>query len=293
MQFFDQYDFFDFRIFDMNFNIIFDNNFLKDHWIREIPLRHAHDTWELYFIQSGSIDVDFDNRINTYHAGTYTLLPPGVDHCIVKASEDAIHSSIRLSYSAEQTNTIEISIDKLLRDCAFREIAASEKSTDTFIKLKSIYKSYKEAHENKIWRYQELTAVCHLFMSTLLETLSQVGTLTIGKMTSKKDVTPMIIEFFMLYLSDSSITLTRLAESLNYSVTQTNRILKQKFGKSFRELVNDNQLRKAKYYLSRTDFSISKISEILGFKKSKYFNSFFKRAEGITPTQYRKLQLNK
>ena len=96
----------------------------------------------------------------------------------------------------------------------------------------------------------------------------------------------------MLYLSDSDITLTRLAESLNYSVAQTNRILQQKFGKSFRQLVNDNQIRKAKYYLLRTDFSIGKISEILVFKKSKYFNSFFKRTEGITPTQYRKIKLN-
>ena len=43
MQFFEQYDFFNFRIFDMNFNMIFDNNFLKDHWLREVPLRHTHD----------------------------------------------------------------------------------------------------------------------------------------------------------------------------------------------------------------------------------------------------------
>ena len=290
MQFFEQYDFFNFRIFDMNFNMIFDNNFLKDHWLREVPLRHTHDTWELYFIQRGSIDVDFDNQIRTYRAGTYTILPPGVDHCIIRASDDAKHSSIRLSYTAEQTNTIETSIDKLMHDCAYREITASEKSIDAFNKVKSTCKSYKEAHDNKIWLYQELTAACHLLMSTLLETLSHVGTLTLGKMTSKKNLTPMIIEFFMLYLSDGDITLTRLAESLNYSVAQTNRILQQKFGKSFRELVNDNQIRKAKYYLLRTDFSIGKISEILGFKKSKYFNSFFKRTEGVTPTQYRKIK---
>ncbi len=288
MQFFEQYDFFNFRIFDMNFNMIFNNDFLKDYLWKKVPLRHSHDTWELYFVQSGSIDVDLNNEIKTYHEGCYTLLPPGVDHCIVSASENAKHCSVRLSYTIEQTNTIETSIDKLLRDCAFKEVSASEKSLDAFMRLRSTFKSYKEAHENKIWLYQELTAACHLFMTTLLETLSAVGTLTFGKMTSKKNLSPMIIEFFMLYFSDSDITLTRLAESLNYSVSQTNRILKQKFGKSFRELVRDNQIRKAKYYLTRTDFSISMISEILGFHKSKYFNSFFKNAEGITPTQYRK-----
>ena len=288
MHFFETYDFFNFNLFNMNFSAIFDKNFIHENWITFAPTTpHSHETWELYFVKSGAVLIDCCHKEITISSNQAAIIPPEIDHFIIRTENDASFGSIRFCFSVLENDKIGFSINEMIEKIALTPIDCDK---ETSLELDTLRRLYKEYYIQKnLWFYPKLTAQSMVFFSSILETVSKTDVLVSSSgFNTKKDISPMIIEFFMLYASDDSITINDLAENLNYSVSQTNRILNQKFGKSFRTLMKETRIKKAKYYLLRTDFSIQKISEILGFKETKNFNKSFKETVGVTPTAYRK-----
>ena len=290
MHFFETYDFFNFNLFNINFSAIFDKNFVHENWIKYAPTTpHSHETWELYFVKSGMVLMDCRHEKIAVGAGQSVVIPPETDHFIVSTEDDASFGSIRFCFSILENDKIGISINELLEKSALIPIGCEKEIIAEFDHLRHLYNDYSEQQDKKLWLYPKVTAQAMVFFASILETISKTeAPVSNSGFNTKKDISPMIIEFFMLYASDDSITINNLAENLNYSVSQTNRILNQKFGKSFRTLMRETRIKKAKYYLTRTDFSIQKISDILGFKEPKNFNKSFKETVGITPTVYRK-----
>lgn len=287
-QFFKHYDFINFSVLDSRFLLIFDENFTQKSTFEGVPLRHSHEVWEIYFITSGEIEVDVRNELRIYHAGTYTFIPPNTDHCIVRVYGDVSYASIRMSYTVDSGNSIETWINELFLRNALEELKASDETLSCFARLQMLYRAYKESNDGRIWSYLDLTSQSMQFISCILRGISDRAHFAYGKLITQNNLSPVIIEFFMSYLLENDMTITDLAQNLDYSLSQTHRLLKQKFGKTFRELVNESRMQKAEYYLLRTDYPIGQIARLLNFKDAKYFNSFFKREAGITPYRFRK-----
>lgn len=85
-----------------------------------------------------------------------------------------------------------------------------------------------------------------------------------------------------------SLTLARLAEMLNLSVRQTQRLLQKSFGKTFSQKLSEARMAEASQLLLNTDASITEISEKLGFSSIEYFSSFFRKFMNCSPRDYRK-----
>lgn len=290
MHFFETYDFFNFNLFNINFSAIFDKNFIHENWVKFAPTTpHSHETWELYYVKSGAVIMDCRHEHIKISADQTVIIPPDNDHFIANVEKDSSFGSIRFCFSVLENDNIGVFIGDMLEKIVLTPIDCPKQTVSEFDTLKELYKEYFEHQDKKLWLYPKLTAQSMIFFSSILETVSKTkAPVSNSGFNIKKDISPMIIEFFMLYASDDSITINDLAESLNYSVSQTNRILNQNFGKSFRALMKETRIKKAKHYLTRTDFSIQKISEILGFKETKNFNKSFKETVGVTPTVYRK-----
>ena len=290
MHFFETYDFFNFNLFNINFSAIFDKNFIYDNWMRFAPTTpHSHETWELYFVKTGAIYMNLQQKQVSVVAGQSIIIPPEAEHCIIETQDDVSFGSIRFCFSIPENDKIGVSISEMLERISTIPFTCKKEITADFDLLRQMFKDYSEKSDEKLWLYPRITAQAMVFFSCIMETISKTAyPVTYPGFNDKRDISPMIIEFFMLYASDDTITITDLAKNLNYSVSQTNRILNQRFGKSFRTLMKETRIKKAKYYLTHTDFSIQKISEILGFKESKNFNKSFKETVGVTPTMYRK-----
>jgi len=72
---------------------------------------------------------------------------------------------------------------------------------------------------------------------------------------------------------------------MNYSYLSA--YISRKTGKHFSEHLNDTRIRHAKELLSVTNFSISYISETIGYADQSYFGKVFKKQVGMTPLQFR------
>lgn len=79
------------------------------------------------------------------------------------------------------------------------------------------------------------------------------------------------------------------ASLLNITPNHLNKSVKSATGKSATKWIEETILLEAKYLLYQTTLSVSEIAMQVGHEDHSYFSRFFKKQEGITPVQYRKL----
>jgi AraC-like DNA-binding protein len=53
----------------------------------------------------------------------------------------------------------------------------------------------------------------------------------------------------------------------------------------------DCRIREGKRLLAETDLSLSQIANILGFSSASYFSQSFRKSEGISPIEFRKMRV--
>lgn len=89
---------------------------------------------------------------------------------------------------------------------------------------------------------------------------------------------------------DPEITLDRLAESLNIMPRDLSSLINRHFGINFYEFINRYRIEAAKQMLKSEIYKSTTITDIyleVGFNSKSVFYTFFKKLEGITPTQCR------
>ncbi|PIF59095.1 AraC family transcriptional regulator [Flavobacterium sp. 2] len=79
------------------------------------------------------------------------------------------------------------------------------------------------------------------------------------------------------------------ASLLNVTPNHLNKSVKTVTGKSAAKWIDETILLEAKYLLFQTTLSVSEIAIQVGHEDQSYFSRFFKKHEGITPIQYRKM----
>ncbi len=77
------------------------------------------------------------------------------------------------------------------------------------------------------------------------------------------------------------------AEKLNISTRKLTAVCQAKSGKSAKKIINERILTGAKRLMTYTSLPLKEITDLLGFKDVGYFCRFFKKASGMTPTQYK------
>jgi AraC-like DNA-binding protein len=89
---------------------------------------------------------------------------------------------------------------------------------------------------------------------------------------------------------EPDITLDSLAEALNIMPRDLSMLINRHFGINYYEFINRYRIEEAKRMLTSTEYINTTITDIylrVGFNSKSVFYTFFKKIEGITPTQFR------
>ena len=78
---------------------------------------------------------------------------------------------------------------------------------------------------------------------------------------------------------------------MGLSVSRIEHIFKETTGMSIKQYHIKLRMNKARYLLKRTDLSISKIAETIGYTDSLYFSKLFKKHVGCSPKKYREMNV--
>lgn len=117
----------------------------------------------------------------------------------------------------------------------------------------------------------------------------------IAKLKSISSTHPLILEIVndvSTYLY-TSLSLSDIADRIGYSKEYLCRIFKSQTGKNLHQYILASKVTEAQSMLRYTNYSISEISENLGFSSTSHFHRTFRSLTGITPHTYRLLPPNK
>lgn len=89
---------------------------------------------------------------------------------------------------------------------------------------------------------------------------------------------------------EENVTRTTLAQLVHFSPEYVGKAFKKKMGVSINDYVNKLRIEKAKNMLVSTNYKVIDIAMMVGFENIPYFSSVFKKYEGVSPAEYKKMQ---
>ena len=98
-----------------------------------------------------------------------------------------------------------------------------------------------------------------------------------------QDVTRVLSENY----SDAGLDLRQVAGKLSVSPTRLSWILNRQVNISFRQMLRQIRIEKAKRLLATHRLSVKEVARRVGFSDSHYFSRTFKELTGSNPTQYK------
>ncbi len=98
-----------------------------------------------------------------------------------------------------------------------------------------------------------------------------------------------ILQYIHLHYSQP-LTLTILAEHLNWNPSYLSHIFKRQIGRSFIEYLHELRIGMASSLLLTTKLTVSEIALEVGFDNFRTFSRVFKEQKGVSPKEFRLLQ---
>ncbi len=101
------------------------------------------------------------------------------------------------------------------------------------------------------------------------------------------------VDFIESHYMEEEISLNTVANVANVSANHFSALFSQNMGQTFIEYLTSLRMNKAKELLRCTGMRSSEIAGEIGYKDAHYFSYLFKKTQGMTPSDYRKVREDK
>ena len=263
----------------------FDNMAL--HFGRDMRL-HRHDGfYQLFFLDEGEISLMQGVRGSiVVDAPMFVLFPPSVPHAF---------------FTRDDTHGHAVTVSKTLLDPLFSCMTAG--SSDQVRASAGHYPLQGHDHDLQILhRYFALiadeAATALPGQREVLENLIRAMFIFVFRYMfqapAESSQVPGDAGLFIRYntLIDSNYrshwTVHQYASALGISYTRLKKLCQAHIRKSPKSLIFDKLMTEAEHLLTFTDYTVSEISDHLGFKDASYFSRFFMRMTHTTPSVWRR-----
>jgi AraC-like DNA-binding protein len=131
--------------------------------------------------------------------------------------------------------------------------------------------------------------VIRAYLVTLLSEVNKIYKKTfIKRLNNAQKITNRFKEV-LFESSKKKMSVAEYASLLNITPNHLNKIIKNTTGKSPSEWITEAIITEAKILLYQTNLTISEIAVATGVLDQSYFSRIFKKHEGITPGEFRKM----
>lgn len=273
--------------FDMNMNKCV---YLTKHNRYTPPFTHTHTFFEIIYVLAGNCLHNIYENSYIMQKGDLCIISPSVKHSIFADGNSlVINILIRRSniedifFNALRDQNI---ISDFLVNSIYQKNYAAylifHTSNDKDIK-EQILEMYLEQYENETFSDRIISNMLMIFFIKLVRKYKK--TAETSSASPSDDASARLLH----YIVDNfrTVTLNELSDKLNYSVPYCSKYIKEVTGQSFFQLVKKVRFQKAENYLTTTNFSVQKISVLLGYENPENFIRAFKKEYGISPSKYR------
>ena len=241
---------------------------------------HTHKYTELFYITGGDGQFQIDDEQFLVRSHQLVIVNPNIIHT-------------ELSYEARPLEYIVLGIEGL--EVSVPETNEARYCVYTFSTENDVLNCMQNILQEMQNQQPQHSTVCQAYMDILTVQLMRNASFS----TSQAPAQPLKnrqCAFVRRYIDThykEPLTLDLLAAEANVNKYYLSHIYKQTYGISPINYMIDCRIREGKRLLADTDLSLSQIAGILGFSSPSYFSQSFRKAEGISPAEYRKANLQK
>lgn len=252
--------------------------------------RHRHNYLEMMIVLGGSITHLLDDAEITLGVGDVILLNKHIPHAIRKAERGDIGVNIIMSDDLAAAVTPELS--GTVFSALFRENAKTDGAPRYLHFTTGKDKRYKNLIENLLFELTDPTpdhGIMEKTVTLFLCALSRLPELCLGGNLPKNPEEKRLLEINS-YIKNNfrTATLSELGRRLYLSVPYLSKFIKAHTGRSFKELVVEVRMERARELIFDTDMPIGEIIRAVGYENESYFHREFKHRFGMTPLAMRR-----
>ncbi len=265
-------------------------NIIYEHFHRSIPSHsHGSDSYEIHYISEGYGKAKINDTYYDLKPNTLFITGPHIKHSQVPSPDDPMHEYcvyLKIKPSRKKVSSMqEDSIAHIFQQYPFWI------GTDTQ-NIRGIMQQLFYELDNQFLGYKEnVQALLSQLVISVVRNCKDIRKSTLHFSVSDLiDTKPVLIEEYFLY-EYKTLSLETLAKRLGLSTRQTERYLKDYYGKTFVQKRTESKMSTAALLLSDPSRNISSIADELGYSSVEHFSNAFKRYYNVSPSIYRKTQL--
>ena len=103
--------------------------------------------------------------------------------------------------------------------------------------------------------------------------------------SEEQNVIMTVLRYAEEHYRDGS--LAEIADTLGYEMTSLSRLIKQKTGRNYTDLIQEKRMSQAAWLLRNTDMRVDDIGISVGYENISYFHRLFAKTYGTSPKKYR------
>ncbi|MBP3448042.1 MAG: helix-turn-helix domain-containing protein [Clostridia bacterium] len=243
---------------------------------------HSHKFYELFHVLRGSITIATETQERDFHEKDTVILAPGVFHSTFLHAE-----SMRFSMVFTIEKNPKVSNSSYYE--SFCEILNEDVTVlEAFMGSHAFHRCARYFQSDYIEKDELITSCLHEIVALMKVTkFDDQKLLPSDILTNTNHSRNYIIDdYFVNKFHNGS--LENLAELLNLSPQQTQRIIKKLYSQSFSERIAMMKMNYAKTLLQHTNLSVTNIAEKCGYSRTNGFFVAFKKYYNKTPNELRK-----
>ena len=251
----------------------------------------SHPFWELVYIDSGRATITADDERFSLKQGEIRFHAPDVSHTI--ATEDDFSNSVIVSFDASgrimdflenKTFTLDESQKKTLSEIVLLAKETFDGRLDDPNQTKMIKKQDPPFGATQSIKNMLELLLISVIGNNLHDDKAKNANNSAYSVRADK-IVDSIVEILKSRLH-SSVNLDEIAKELFFSKTYIKSVFKKKMNTSIIKYYNDLKIDEAKKLISLNKYTVTEITDILGFSSVHYFSRLFKQITDMTPTEY-------
>ena len=257
---------------------------------------HSHNYIEMMYVCQGKVTHIIGETEIILVKGDFLIMNQHVEHAIRAAGYD----DVAINFIARQ-EFFDIPQSMVGSGNAISEFLLGMLRTKESV---SHYLHFRLGEDRYIERLVEVIIASILFRQDFDEVINQytMGIVFLHLLRhvdgltekSSMDYNELLVQSVLRYIDTRYQTaqLSRFADETHQNVSVLSRLIRQKTGATFQELLKRKRLQKAVHLLIESDLSIEEISANVGYEDPGHFFREFKKKYGTTPRKFRIAQKN-
>ena len=270
----------------------FEIYYYSDYKLPKVSL-HSHDYYEFYFFLEGDISIQLDKEIFPILPGDLLLVPPGIPHRPSIHNQDIPYRRFVFWISQEYCNVLMHQSQDYVYLMQYvqttkKYVFHNDRVSFNAIQSK-ILRLIEEMQSDRFGRSAQISLCVNDLILCLNRTIYTRN--VPRKKNEELDLYQQITEYIEEHL-DENLSLDSLAEEFYVSKYHIAHVFKDRLGMSIHQYITKKRLALCKEAILGKA-SITEIYQTYGFGDYSSFYRAFKKEYGISPKDYRDMQLVK